>query len=130
MARHAGQGLAIGIEHRAHPVEGMARIQHQDHLLAEVGEGGAVLPLDARRIDAPLPLVRIAQLASGSSGSLLFHRGVDLVERHPLGALTVRPSGPDHEADVAALAAAELESDHGIAQHRLAIGTRMAKGNG
>ena len=47
-ARHARQGLRFGVQHRA----GGARIQHQDHGVAQEGDAGAFAPLHARRVQA------------------------------------------------------------------------------
>ena len=125
-ARHAGQRLTVGIEHRADFVEGMARIQHHDHLLAQEREHGAVAPFDAGRLGALVPLVRVAQLAQ-DPGGLVLQRRVHLVQRHPFGRAHREPLRPHHETDVAAAGAAELVCHHRVAQHRLAVGLRMAE---
>ena len=64
---------------RADVIEGMARIKHHDHRLADEGKGRAVLPVDAGRLDALAPLVGVIELAQ-DPGCLAFERRVDLVQ--------------------------------------------------
>jgi hypothetical protein len=126
-ARQAREGLAGRVQDTAGFAEVMARIQHHDHLLAEVREGGAVLPLDAGGLQPLLSLARGFQLVDdparlGANG--LLH----LAQRDPARRADDQPLGADGEADVLALGAPEFVGDQHVADARLAVGVGMAEG--
>jgi hypothetical protein len=126
-ACHARQRLGVGVQHAAGFAEVVARVQHQDHLLAQEGEGGAVLPFDARRFQPLAALARLLQLVDDPA-RLAAHGRLDFADADPARRADHQALGADGKADVLALAAPELVAHQHLAQEDLAIGVRMPKG--
>jgi hypothetical protein len=82
------------MQHRA----GGARVQHDDHRLAEERDARAVAPVDLCLLQPLLALPLLAQLAQNPA-ALVAQRVFDLADADPLRRVDRQPVGADDEAD-------------------------------
>jgi hypothetical protein len=104
-----------------------ARVQHQDHGLAQEGQVRAVAPFDARGLRAAGALGLLVQLAQDPA-LLLAQRRFDLAHAHPARCADAQALGADDEADAAAPGAPQLVVHMVLAEADLALGARVAEG--
>ena len=122
--QHA-RAVALG-QHGAAATVLLARIEHQRHRLAQKGQGGAFLPVDAVGFDARVPLARLTQL--GDDPALFFaQRGLDFVQRRPARRAHGQAVGADRKADGAPLAPLKLVVHAGVCKVDGAVGARVRK---
>ena len=126
--RHAGQRLGLH-EHAAGRAVALARVQHQQHGLAQVAEFGAVFPDDAGGLDALLALARLAELGDDPA-RFFMQGGFHLGHGCPARRAHRQAFGTDHEANGAAPAALEFIGHAGAGKGDATVGAGVAEGGG
>jgi hypothetical protein len=122
---HAGQGVGVGVQHGALG----ARVQHQDHRLAQEGHAARRRAIRCARLHAPRAFGLLLQLAQDPA-LLLAQRGFDLAHAHPARRADAQAFGADDEADAAPAGAAQFVGHLVLAKADLALRARVAEGVG